>query len=58
MTIQTKPKNERRTPLTRDRVLQAAIDLADRDGLDALSMRRLGPELGVEAMALYRHVRD
>jgi AcrR family transcriptional regulator len=58
MTIQTKPKNERRTPLTRERVLQAAIDLADRDGLDALSMRRLGPELGVEAMALYRHVRD
>src|SRR4029077_15468006 len=32
--------------------------LADRDGLDGLSMRRLGQELGVEAMALYRHVRD
>ena len=58
MTIDAKPKNERRTPLTRERVLQAALDLADRDGLEALSMRRLGPELGVEAMALYRHVRD
>ena len=58
MTIGTKPKSKRRTPLTRDRVLRAAIDLADRDGRDALSMRRLGPELGVEAMALYRHVRD
>jgi AcrR family transcriptional regulator len=44
--------------LTRERVLQAAVDLADRDGLDGLSMRRLGQELGVEAMALYRHVRD
>jgi AcrR family transcriptional regulator len=39
-------------------VLQAAVDLADRDGIDALSMRRLGQELGVDAMALYRHVRD
>ena len=58
MAIETKPKNDRRTPLTRERVLQAAIDLADRDGLEALSMRKLGPELGVEAMALYRHVRD
>ncbi len=58
MTIATKPSNERRTPLTRERVLQAAMDLADRDGLGALSMRRLGPELGVEPMALYRHVRD
>jgi AcrR family transcriptional regulator len=58
MSIETKPKGARRTPLTRGRVLDAALDLADRDGLDALSMRRLGPELGVEAMALYRHVRD
>jgi AcrR family transcriptional regulator len=44
--------------LTRERVLLAAVELADRDGLDGLSMRRLGQELGVEAMALYRHVRD
>ena len=39
-------------------MLQAAVALADRDGIDALSMRKLGQELGVEAMALYRHVRD
>ena len=45
-----------RTPLTRERVLQAAIDLADRYGLDALTMRRLGADLGVEAMSLYKHV--
>jgi len=48
---------ERRTPLTRERVLQAAVELADRGGNEALSMRKLGQELGVDAMALYRHVR-
>jgi AcrR family transcriptional regulator len=37
-------------------VLAAAVELADRDGLEALSMRRLGAELGVEAMSLYNHV--
>lgn len=42
--------------LTRTRVVDAAIALADRDGLDALSMRRLGQALGVEAMSLYHHV--
>jgi AcrR family transcriptional regulator len=47
-----------RTPLTKGRVLEAAVALADRDGIDALSMRKLGQELGVEGMALYRHVRD
>jgi AcrR family transcriptional regulator len=36
--------------------LQAAVDVVDRDGLHALTMRRLGAELGVEAMSLYRHV--
>ena len=45
-----------RIPLTRERVLRAAIDLADREGVDAISMRRLGAELGVEAMSLYNHV--
>jgi AcrR family transcriptional regulator len=49
---------ERRAPLTRDRVLRAAVDLADRAGIEAVSMRKLGQELGVEAMALYRHVRN
>jgi AcrR family transcriptional regulator len=39
-------------------VLRAAVDLADRQGIDSLSMRRLGQELGVDAMALYRHVRN
>jgi AcrR family transcriptional regulator len=47
---------DRRPPLTRARVLEAAIDLADRDGVDAVSMRRLGQALGVEAMSLYTHV--
>ena len=46
----------RREPLTRDRVLDAALGLVDRDGLEALSMRRLGEALGVEAMSLYNHV--
>jgi AcrR family transcriptional regulator len=45
-----------RPPLTTDRVLQAAVDLADQEGLGALTMRRLGAELGVEAMSLYKHV--
>ncbi len=42
--------------LTRERVLDAAMHLADRDGLAALTMRRLGSELGVEAMTIYHHV--
>ena len=46
----------RRTPLSRERVLRAAITLADRGGIEALTMRRLGQELGVEAMSLYKHV--
>ena len=46
----------KRTPLNRQRVLAAAVDLADRDGIDSLSMRKLGNELGVEAMSLYNHV--
>jgi AcrR family transcriptional regulator len=49
---------DRRAPLSRERVVRAAVELADRDGIDALSMRKLGQELGVDAMAIYRHVRD
>jgi AcrR family transcriptional regulator len=45
-----------RAPLNRERVLEAAVAIADRDGIAALSMRRLGRELGVEAMSLYNHV--
>ncbi len=48
----------RRTPLSRERVLQAALRLADEDGVDGVSMRRLGQALGVEAMSLYKHVAD
>jgi len=47
---------EPRAPLTRDRVLLAAIGLADAGGIESLSMRRLGQALGVEAMSLYNHV--
>ncbi|MCO1654913.1 TetR/AcrR family transcriptional regulator C-terminal domain-containing protein [Pseudonocardia humida] len=52
----TRPAAGPRSPLNRDRVLRAAADLADRDGLAALTMRKLGQELGVEAMSLYKHV--
>ena len=45
-----------RTPLSRDRILAAAISLADRDGIEALTMRNLGAELDVEAMSLYNHI--
>lgn len=45
-----------RAPLHRDRVLAAAIVLADRDGIGALTMRSLGAALGVQAMSLYNHV--
>jgi AcrR family transcriptional regulator len=55
---ETGTTDERRTPLSRDRVLGAAVDLADRGGYEGLSMRKLGQELGVDAMALYRHVRS
>ena len=48
---------DRRTPVTRARVLEAAVDLADRDGIDAVSMRNLGQVLGIEAMSLYTHIR-
>ncbi|MEU9047015.1 MULTISPECIES: TetR/AcrR family transcriptional regulator C-terminal domain-containing protein [unclassified Kitasatospora] len=46
----------RRAPLSRDRVLRAAVALADGTGIEALSMRRLAQELGVVPMALYKHV--
>jgi len=47
-----------RPPLTKERVLRAAVDLADQGGIDALSMRKLAQTLGVEAMSLYNHVRN
>ena len=45
-----------RAPLSRDRVLRAAVTRADQDGISSLSMRKLGEALGVEAMSLYNHV--
>ena len=48
----------RRVRLNRERVLQAAVTLADEIGIDALSMRRLAQELGVVPMALYKHVEN
>jgi AcrR family transcriptional regulator len=47
-----------RDPLSRERILAAAIDLADADGLSAASMRRVAARLDVEAMSLYYHVRN
>ncbi|MFG2053120.1 TetR/AcrR family transcriptional regulator [Micromonospora sp. NPDC048930] len=46
----------RRVPLNRDRVLRAAVALADQAGVDSVSMRNLAQELGVVPMALYKHV--
>ena len=45
-----------RTALTRARVLESAVALADRDGLGSLTMRSLAREVGIEAMSLYHHV--
>jgi AcrR family transcriptional regulator len=46
----------RREPISREAIVKAAIDLLDREGLPALSMRRLGDELGAGAASLYWHV--
>jgi AcrR family transcriptional regulator len=56
MAQRARTSRRRRAPLTRERVLQAALALTDASGADALSMRNLGKELGVEAMSLYNHV--
>ena len=50
------PSIEPRIPLSKERVLRAAVEFADAHGIEALSMRRLAKELGVEAMSLYNHV--
>lgn len=50
-----RPTAGTRAPLTRQTIAQAALELIDQEGLDSLSMRRLGTRLGVEAMALYHH---
>jgi AcrR family transcriptional regulator len=58
MTTETRTSNRTREPLTRERVMQAAVAYADEHGVEELSMRKLGAELGVEAMSLYHHVRN
>ncbi|HEY6962688.1 MAG TPA: TetR/AcrR family transcriptional regulator C-terminal domain-containing protein [Gaiellaceae bacterium] len=47
-----------RKPLSRERILARALALADEQGLEAITMRRLGEDLGYEAMSLYRHVEN
>jgi AcrR family transcriptional regulator len=54
---QRQPREEPKEPLSRERVLRTAIELADRDGIGSLTMRRLAQELGIEAMSLYHYVR-
>lgn len=56
MAVASSGRAEPRVRLSRDRVLRTAIELADAAGIDALTMRKLGDELGVEAMSLYNHV--
>ncbi|HET6829922.1 MAG TPA: TetR/AcrR family transcriptional regulator C-terminal domain-containing protein [Solirubrobacterales bacterium] len=54
--VDRQPTAGSRRPLTRERVLHAALELVDRDGSEALTMRRLGRELGIAAMSIYNHV--
>lgn len=54
--VTAKASGDARAPLTRARVLQAALDYVDEHGLDDLTMRKLGAALGVEGTALYNHV--
>ncbi|MGH2596314.1 MAG: TetR/AcrR family transcriptional regulator, partial [Actinomycetota bacterium] len=49
---------KQREKLSRERIVATALRIMDSDGLDAVTMRRVGRELGVEAMSLYNHVRD
>ncbi len=56
MATPTKPATKPRAPLSRERVLRAAVALADESGIASLTMRKLGEAVGVEAMSLYNHV--
>ena len=55
MTVAKEQRHER-APLTRERILASAVELADEGGIDSISMRRLAQELGVVPMALYKHI--
>ena len=54
--LEATPPAATRTPLSRERVLEAALRYVDEHGLEALSLHKLGAELGVKAMSLYNHV--
>lgn len=56
MVIRAEPDPEPKIPLSRSRVLRGAVEVADENGLDGLTMRNLANHLGVEAMSLYYHV--
>jgi TetR/AcrR family transcriptional regulator, tetracycline repressor protein len=56
--VANRVKIKRREPLTRERVISTALRIMDEEGLDSVTMRRIGRELGVEAMSLYNHVED
>ena len=56
MVTKAEPAAEPRIPLSKERVLDAAVVVADEGGIESLTMRRLAGELGVEAMSLYYHV--
>ena len=56
MASQAQPGSGTRIPLSRERVLEAAVKVADEGGIESLTMRRLAEELGAEAMSLYYHV--
>lgn len=61
MNVSTRTQAEEapsRGRLSRDRIIEAALRVMDDEGLEAVTMRRIGRELGVEAMSLYNHVED
>lgn len=55
---QTEAAATTREPLSRERILRSAVELADQHGIDAVTMRKLAESLGVEAMSLYYHVEN
>ena len=58
MSTMTEPSQQPRAPLSRERVLEAAVEVADEGGIESLTMRNLAQHLGVEAMSLYYHVEN
>jgi AcrR family transcriptional regulator len=56
MATRVEERSGERAPLTRERILQTAVALADEGGVDSISMRRIAQQLGVVPMALYKHI--